>query len=245
MILVIRAGSVTFVRQFTKDIPMRLLIALCLLALAAACGRGVPSGAQIVVAGDSVMAWNRVQGGSVADGLAQRLGAEVGDVSLPYASVMGTTGPGALDISAQVKGLAPRWVVMNGGANDLGVGCSGAETGAILDRLISTDGREGAIPVMVAGLRARGARVLWADYYTAPAFAGTPCGQIYDLMGARAARMAAADPGILLVDMGDVIAPGDPALFARDGIHPSPAGSARIAALIAEALRATDPAFAR
>ncbi|QFS83891.1 hypothetical protein FIU97_14170 [Roseivivax sp. THAF40] len=224
---------------------MRLLIALLLLALVSACGRGVPNDAQIVVAGDSVMAWNRSQGGSVADGLSRRLSLPVGDVSLPFASVTGSTGGGPLNISRQVRDLSPRWVVMNGGANDLRVGCSGAETNAILDQLVSVDGASGAIPRMVSGLRARGVRVLWADYYTSPNFAGTSCGQIYDLMGARVARMADRDTGIVFVDMGDVVPFSNLSLFARDRIHPSAAGSDRIAGLIAEALRAADPALAR
>ena len=42
-----------------------------------------------VVAGDSVMAWNRSSGASVADQLEARLGEPVGDVSLPLAQVRG------------------------------------------------------------------------------------------------------------------------------------------------------------
>ncbi|MFZ5963388.1 SGNH/GDSL hydrolase family protein [Thalassococcus sp. BH17M4-6] len=224
---------------------MRRIAVAVLLLLTAACGRGVPDDAQIVVAGDSVMAWNRVQGAGVADQLSERLAQPVGDVSLPYASVTGSTGSGPLDISRQVSGLSARWVVMNGGANDLGVGCSGAGTGAILNRLISADGRTGAIPDMVAKLRARNVRVLWADYYTSPRFVGTPCGRVYDQMAGRTARMAAADPGVFYVDMGDVVQPADASVFARDRIHPSHEGSARIAALIADALRSADPATTR
>ena len=215
---------------------MRATICLLLLLLVAACGRGVPGDARVVVAGDSVMAWNRVQGASVADNLERRLGQPVGDLSLPFARVTGASG--ALSIAEQVDGLSADWVVLDGGANDLGVGCSGAQTGAILDTLISEDGRQGAIPRLVAGLRGRGARVIWADYYIAPRFAGTACARSYDALGQRLRRMAAADAGVTLVDMGDVIPSSAPALFARDGIHPSAEGSARIAALIAGALRA-------
>ncbi|MHA6325022.1 SGNH/GDSL hydrolase family protein [Roseivivax sp. CAU 1753] len=224
---------------------MRLRLAFLLISLTAACGRGVPEGAQIVVAGDSVMAWNRVQGASVADGVSQRLGQTVGDVSLPGASVTGSSGVAALNISRQVADLSPRWVVMNGGANDLGVGCSGSETGAILDRLVSADGTSGAIPRMVSGLRARGVLVLWADYYTSPKYAGTLCGQIYDQMGARTSRMAARDSGIVFVDMGAVVPASNLGLFAGDRVHPSAQGSDRIAGLVADALRAADPGLAR
>jgi lysophospholipase L1-like esterase len=43
--------------------------------------------------------------------------------------------------------------------------------------------------------------------------------------------------------MGRVLSPDQAALFDEDRIHPSPAGSRRIAALITEALRAADPAL--
>ena len=61
---------------------MRLITACLLLCLAAACGRGVPDDARIVVAGDSVMAWNRGQDAGIADALSRRLAQPVGDDGL-------------------------------------------------------------------------------------------------------------------------------------------------------------------
>ncbi|KUF10279.1 SGNH/GDSL hydrolase family protein [Pseudoponticoccus marisrubri] len=217
---------------------MRWLVPVLFLVLSA-CGRGVPGDAPVVVAGDSVMAWNRVQGGSVADGLERLLEVQAGDVSLPLARVM--DGRGALNIPNQLEGVDAPWVVLNGGANDLGVGCTGGNSRAILDRLIAQDGRSGAIPQMVAEQRARGSRVVWVDYYTSPRYAGTSCVPIYDEMEDRLRRMAEADPGVTLVDMGDVLPSSDLSLFASDRIHPSAAGSARIAQLVAAHLRDVDP----
>lgn len=211
---------------------------LGLLIALGACGRGVPEDARIVVAGDSVMAWNRLEGGSVADHLSAALAEPVGDLSLPYARV--TAGRGALNIATQVRGLNAPWVVLNGGANDLGVNCA---RGGALESLVSADGQSGAIPEMLRGLTARGSRVIWADYYTSPQFAGTPCAALYQTMQARLSRMATALPGVTLVDMGRVLPASERALFAGDGIHPAPEGSRRIAALVAEALRAADPAL--
>lgn len=201
------------------------------LALLAACGRGVPPEARIVVAGDSVMAWNRTGGGSVADQLEARLGEPVGDVSLPFAQVAG--GRGQLNIPTQLCDVSADWIVLNGGANDIGVGCDCTDCGAIVDRLISTDGTRGAVPALVATLRSRGAQVIWADYYTAPRYAGTICELPYQELEARLARMAALDTGVTLVDMDDVFNPADLTLFASDRTHPSRTGSARIAAQIA------------
>ncbi|MFW2542155.1 SGNH/GDSL hydrolase family protein [Primorskyibacter sp. 2E107] len=204
-----------------------IMLSLCLLA---ACGRGVPEDARIVVAGDSVMAWNRIAGGSVADGLQARLGEPVGDVSLPLAQVLG--GRGALNIPAQLAGVRADWVVLNGGANDLS-DCDCADCGPVLDRLISEDGSRGAIPTLVADLRARGSQVIWADYYTSPHYAGTACVAPYAMLEDRLGRMANASAGVSLVDMDDVFRPGDLSLFARDRLHPSQKGSARIAGLVA------------
>ncbi|OWU84177.1 GDSL family lipase [Oceanicola sp. 22II-s10i] len=209
-------------------------IVLLVFGLLAACSTGVPDGARVVVAGDSVMAWNRVAGGSVADRLQSRLGEPVGDVSIPLAQVTG--GVGSLNIPAQLQGLRVPVVVVNGGANDLGVGCSCPDCGAVLDRLISEDGRSGAIPALVADLRGRGSRVIWADYYTSPRYAGTTCEQTYRVLERRLGRMADADPGVTLADMDDVFSPDDPTLFAADRTHPSELGSDRIAGLIAPLL---------
>lgn len=204
------------------------------LTLLAACGRGVPEGARVVVAGDSVMAWNRTDGASVADGLQARLREPVGDVSLSLARVAG--GQGALNIASQLDGVTAPWVVLNGGANDLSGNCDCSDCGPVLDRLISDDGTRGAIPALVADLRGRGSRVIWADYYTSPRYAGTTCEAPYQVLEDRLGRMARADAGVTLVDMDDVFRPDDPSLFASDRTHPSVKGSARIAALIAPVL---------
>lgn len=217
----------------TPAIALTLILAF--FGLLSACGRGVPQGANIVVAGDSVMAWNRGAGSGVADQLAAQLGVPVGDLSLPLARVTNASGP--LSIASQVRNQSTDWVVLNGGANDLRGDCGCNDCDAVLDQLIAADGRSGAIPQMVAGLRNRGARVIWADYYTSPRYAGTTCTAPYTELNSRLTRMAMADTGVTLVDMGDVISPTDAAMFDKDRLHPSPAGSARIATLIAPELR--------
>lgn len=212
---------------------MKHLLLLSFLLLTA-CGRGVPDQARIVVAGDSVMAWNRAAGASVADQLEARLKESVGDVSLPLAKVMSGAGP--LNIPAQLEGVRVAHVILNGGANDL-TSCDCGQCGPVLDRLISEDGTRGAIPALVADLRRRGSRVIWADYYASPKYAGTACEPRYKVLEARLGRMAARDAGVTLADMDDVFRPNDLTLFAADKTHPSKKGSARIADLVAPLLR--------
>ena len=208
-----------------------IIFAFCLIA---ACGRTVPHDARIVIAGDSVLAWNRSAEGSVSDVLQKLVKEPVGDVSLPLAQVAGGFGP--LNIPRQLDGVRAQWVVVNGGANDLGINCDCSDCGAILDRLISDDGRQGAIPLLVADLRGQGARVVWADYYTSPRYAGTACEEPYQVLEGRLGRMADADSGVTLVDMDDVFSPDDLSLFDADKTHPSAKGSARIAKLVADAI---------
>ena len=181
------------------------------------------------------MAWNRGAGGSVADVLQALLKEPVGDVSLSLAQIAGGIGP--LNIPAQLDGVTAEWVVVNGGANDLSINCDCSDCGAVLDRLISEDGRQGAIPSLVADLRRKGSRVIWADYYTSPRYAGTTCEAPYRVLEDRLGRMADADAGVALIDMDDVFSPDDLSLFASDKTHPSKKGSARIAKLIASALQ--------
>nr|WP_116084669.1 SGNH/GDSL hydrolase family protein [Tropicimonas sp. IMCC34011] len=204
------------------------------LLLLAACGRGVPDGARIVVAGDSVMAWNRDQDASVADKLSARLGEPVGDLSMPGARMLGGVGP--FNIPFQLDGVTAEWIVLDGGANDLRGTCDCSDCGPVLDQLISEDGIKGAIPALVSDLRRRGSRVVWADYYTTPLYAGTACEAPYRVLEARVQRMADADAGVDLADMDDVFRSDDLSLFDDDRTHPSLRGSSLIADLVAPLL---------
>jgi acyl-CoA thioesterase-1 len=220
---------------------LRAVLVTGVLFLLSACGRGIPNDARIVVAGDSVMAWNRVEGASVAHVLRRELEVPVGDVSMPFARIVDGRAAAGLDITAQVRGVeGVDWVLLNGGANDLYSDCGCSGCGPVLDRLIGSDGTGGAIPEMVGGLRASGARVVWAAYYTSPRYAGTACVAPFDELKARLGRMAAADDGVILADMGRVLPSNDLALFARDRVHPSEQGSDRMGRLLADVLRAAD-----
>lgn len=211
---------------------MRILI-LPLILLLAACTAEVPRNARIIVAGDSVMAWNGSDQ-NVAAQLQRILDEAVGDVSLSLAQVDGGIGP--LNIPEQIDGYAPEWVVLNGGANDLSRNCGCSDCASVLDRLVSPDGTSGAIPDLVAGLRAKGSKVAWVDYYTAPRYAGTTCEAPYDMLETRLLRMAARDTGVTLVDLDRTFRSDDLSLFASDRMHPSAKGSALIAQTVAPVL---------
>ncbi len=196
----------------------------------------------MLVMGDSLLAWNSAGGRSVADALEDRLGAPVTDRSVPGARVLYAlpiSGALGMEIAQQYVAGNWDWVVLTGGGNDLwlGCGCSGCERR--MARMISEDGGAGVIPALVAKLRESGARVLYLGYLRTPG-RDSPidhCAADGDALEARLARMAARDDGVAFLSLRDLVPRGDLSFHAPDRIHPSPKGSAAIAARVAEVIK--------
>lgn len=190
----------------------------------------------ILVLGDSILAWNAEVGASVADVLAAKLRAEVVLAAVPGSRVLG----GADPVPGQYVPGPWRWVVVQGGGNDLVAECGCGACDRALDRLLGRDGTGGAIADLIARIRADGASVLLWSYYAMPDDAPFPfarCGDELDEVHARLARLAASDDAIVLVDGRLAVRPADRALYDADRVHPSPSGSRVIGVQIAEALR--------
>lgn len=202
--------------------------------------------ARILVIGDSVMWWNSESGASVADGISARLGEPVVNLAVPGA-VISHRDPAmaeeGLDIRAQYRDRDWQWVVVEGGANDLGDegGARGCEV--VLDELVSDDGRRGEIPELVRRIRSTGARVVAMGYYKLPSSAASDdyCGETLTTLTQRIENMAGHDPDVLFVAMSDVIAPADPGDYDPDGVHPSARSSREIGSRIAAAIAAAEP----
>jgi acyl-CoA thioesterase-1 len=106
----------------------------------------------------------------------------------------------------------------------------------MMTRLISPDGTQGAIPDLVAKLRATGARVIYTGYLRTPGVLSPveSCGPLGDQMDRRLTLMAARDPGIHFVLLSDLVTQdGDRSFHGVDMVHPSVKGSRAIAARIA------------
>lgn len=222
-----------------------------LFALLAACTDYAPrSGGDILVLGDSIMAWNSSANASIPDVIGQQLARTVVSKAVPGAqfdnasTVAGAVG---FDVRRQFPGGRWNWVVMNGGANDLNSDCGCGACGPVVDRLITADAAGGSIPLFVqAVLDATGGQVVWSGYYAGSgkgSFAGCR-GDLVELER-RIARFAASHPRVTFLDAEDVIDPKNSALFAGDNTHPSVKGSALIANGIARHIRAHEPRTAQ
>lgn len=215
-------------------------IALLCLVLVAGCGLAPrQSGGDILVIGDSVLAWN---GGTVGTVIASDLDRDV--VSRATLGARIDAGRAAalvgLSIPGQLSDGRWNWIVMNGGANDLGGSCGCGRRDAVIDGLISADGSVGDIPDLIAKARRTGAQVLYMGYYQAPAspsFKTCRTGLIE--LERRVEIYAQSHAGVHFVDAEDVFDAADPALLASDRTHPSRKGSTILGAFLARAIADT------
>lgn len=202
-----------------------------------------PGAPKVLVMGDSMFSVNALAGQNVAAGLRAELGGAVTDQALPGARFfyyLPISGAAGMRIPAQYRKGDWDWVVVNGGGNDIlfGCGCTRCDKG-YLDRLITRDGTRGAIPKLVASLRAGGARVAWAGYLRTPGVRSPieDCNAIGDEFDRRLGAMAARDPGVIFVPMADLVPEGDLSFHGLDRVHPSAKGSRAIARRLAAAIR--------
>jgi hypothetical protein len=224
---------------------MKKLLCLIFLLLGS-CGEPIPSdgSARILVLGDSMLAANRAGTASVADEMEKALGAEVVDrsvVGARYFHLLPISGSAGMRITAQFQPGPWDIVVMNGGGNDLLFGCGCMVCSGVLNRLVSADGRAGAIPAFVDRIRKTGARVIYLGYLRNPGTI-TPikhCGPAGNELDRRLALMSRFDAGVTFLPMADLVPYGDMSFHQLDMIHPSFKGSAAIAARVVETINTT------
>lgn len=221
---------------------MRVLLFLVMITLVGCGASPQRSGGDILVIGDSVMAWNRASGRDIGRVISAELGRDVTSRAVVGAGIRsGGLGPLARPIPSQLSTGQWKWVVMNGGANDLGSTCGCARCAPVIDSLISRDGRTGDIPQLITTARAQGAQVLWMGYYQSPGALFRGCRPALVELDRRIALYASATDGVFFADAEDVIAPNNPGLFAPDQTHPSVAGSALIGKFLARVIAANSP----
>jgi acyl-CoA thioesterase I len=229
--------------EFAVKILRWPIIGLICLLLAISAGQPgfADSKGGILMMGDSMFSSNRLSRNSVADLLENALGAEVTDHSVPgarYFYNLPISGSLGLRLTSQFVPGAWDAIVVNGGGNDLLFGCGCGSCARMLNRLISTDGKRGAIPAYVAKLRQTGARVIYVGYLRNPG-TNTPikaCRAAGDELDRRLAALDALDAGMDFVPLSDLVPNGDRSFHQLDLIHPSRKGSREIALRLAARL---------
>lgn len=149
------------------------LVSLVSLIVLAGCGEPVTSdsGSRILLLGDSLMAFNRVQGRAVSDAIENSLNEPVTDRSVigaRFLYALPISGSAGLNITKQYRQGDWEWVVMNGGGNDIWMGCLCGPCKHRISRLISEDGKRGRIPGFVSRMRQTGAQVIFVGYLRTP-----------------------------------------------------------------------------
>lgn len=201
---------------------------------------GAAAAQDIVVIGDSVMAWNGR--GAIPEVLAENLGREVENLSVPGARL---SHPGllerfaGLDIRRQIGRRRPDVLILTAGGNDLGDECGCGRCDGVLDGLIAPDARSGELAEFLTVQSQRGTRVIYLGYYDVPVGGGpfSGCERYFEALDARIAALAGRDPGIDFVSAREVIDPANPGHYDADRVHPSRTGSARIGGMLADRLR--------
>ena len=188
-----------------------------------------------------MMAVHGLSGNSVSHAVERRLGESVIDRSVSGARflyALPISGAAGLNITKQYRPGNWDWVVMNGGGNDLLLGCGCGPCRGKINRLISEYGTRGVIPAFVSKMRQNGANVLFVGYMRTPGVT-SPVEHCVDEgaeMDARVARLAALDRGVHFMSLQDLVPSGDRSFHALDLIHPSTKGSDAIAARIAKVI---------
>ncbi|KIC17859.1 SGNH/GDSL hydrolase family protein [Leisingera sp. ANG-DT] len=217
---------------------------LPVLFLISACGGAVPEGQspRILAMGDSLLAWHSLAGKSISDTVARELQEPVVDRSVSAARIiykLPISGAAGMNIRKQYTPGEWDWVIVNGGGNDLWLGCGCFACNRKMDKLIASDGRKGAIPGMLAELRASGAKVIYVGYLRSPGVGSMieHCRDEGNELEARIERLAALDEGIFFLSNKDLVPYGDRSYHALDMIHPSVKASSEIGRKVAEIIR--------
>ncbi|MFK7939283.1 MAG: SGNH/GDSL hydrolase family protein [Roseovarius sp.] len=216
---------------------------LTLLFTLAACGEDVSRNdpSRILLMGDSLMATHHGSGKAISHSVEQHLGEQVIDRSVLGARMiyaLPISGAAGLNIPKQYRPGKWDWVILNGGGNDLWLGCGCFACASKLNRLISEDGRSGVIPGVVAQARQDGAKVLYVGYLRSPGL-GSPienCKDEGQELERRVQALSKLDSGIEFLSLADLVPYGDRSYHAIDMIHPSVKASQEIGKRIADVI---------
>lgn len=213
---------------------MRFIL-IILAAFVAATSSASAQEARIQLLGDSLMATHVLTGRAIPNVLERTLGEKVENRSITGAMIRG--------ISRQyAPGANLDWVVLNGGGNDMWLGCGCNDCDARMAQVITPDGARGILPDLVSRIRRDGAQVLYVGYLRSPGF-GSPiehCRDEGDEMERRVSAMARSMDGVWLLSNKELVPSGDTSFHSFDRIHPSVKGSRVIGQRVAAVIKQLD-----
>lgn len=204
--------------------------------------------AEVLVLGDSVMWWGEEGEASVAHSLAAALSRPVVNLSVPGARLSHPVNEHAsvgLDIRAQFKPRDWEWVVLDGGANDLGDECGCRACEPVITQMVSRDGQRGQWIDLIERINSADARIVLVGYYEPPETGENGlalCGAHFEELNGRLERAAGERDGVEFVSMAEVVNPANASHFDPDMIHPSAVSSRAIGELIGKAIKRAEMA---
>lgn len=196
--------------------------------------------ADVLVIGDSILAFHSNDCASIPDVLAGASGLKVKNSAQSGAKI--APGRGYIWGNIQKQYQKGVWwlVIIEGGINDLNGDCNCGECTEVLDNLVSEDGSQGYMPNLVDRALDDGAQVLLLGYYDVAESASLgfgACGGWIDVLNQRYERIADSREAVIFVNPSEVMSPEThPEAYLSDGIHPSVEGSRRVGGALARAL---------
>lgn len=220
------------------------LMVLLVAALSFGAGRATSenAGLHILAMGDSLMASHAISRRSIADFAGKALNQRIKDHSVLGARMiynLPISGALGLSIPKQYRKGDWDWVVLNGGGNDLWLGCGCSRCERKMNKLIAKDGDKGRIPELISKIRTGGARVVYVGYLRSPGVGSMieECRDEGDELEQRIEQMAKADKGVFFVSLKDLVPYGDRSYHMVDMIHPSIKASRAIGLRVARVIK--------
>lgn len=192
----------------------------------------------VQVIGDSILDWNSWLDVSVMDQLEEK-GFEVAANATGGAHLVHPN-PfmrfSSYDIRAQFENGNWDWVVIDGGGNDLMHQCGCGFCDMVLDGLVTANGQDGAMPILIERARETGAKIILMGYYLGPLSDGplVSCREEFVALNSRYKAFASQDPEVYFLDVASLIPQDALTRYDFDMLHPSKEGSQILADAIAD-----------
>ena len=192
----------------------------------------------ILAIGDSMLAWNLEEGGSIPEVAGEDLG-----FSTENAAISGSylSSGDDEDIPLQYQAGDWSWVIVNGGGNDLTDECACGDCDEVLDGILSEESDGGTLYELVSQIVEDGSGVALLSYFEMPEESGPgfyECNDELEKLVLRSTALADRNPEVVFLDSRGVVSiEENPEAYDDDFVHPSPQGSEMVGVALAGLMR--------